>query len=384
MNGVRKAWVDWAVDLTVAAFSATAAVVLHLEVAGDSVLAAGLITSAVHGGAVLLRRRYPRGVLAVLAATAAFYVVLGFPVYMLGPAVLFAMYSAGAGLPGRRSAVAAAAMTAVVALLVLVGPAFPGLASVVFYSVLAGVAWWLGHLVQRSRTAAEEHARRADELAATREELARYAVSEERRRIARELHDVVAHSMTVVAMHAGTGRLVGADNPKAAIEALSTVERLSRDALQEMRRLVGLLRSGSEDDQGLAPAPGLGDLHRLVAEVVAAGMAVDVQAEGPLDLVPPGPALAAYRIVQEALTNAVRHNGAVKAELTVKVSDSELFLLISNGPSDGSGSGQAGGGMGMVGMKERVQLYEGTLDAGPQPGGGYRVQARIPLSLGAG
>jgi signal transduction histidine kinase len=384
MNGVRKAWVDWAVDLTVAAFSATAAVVLHLEVAGDSVLAAGLITSAVHGGAVLLRRRYPRGVLAVLAATAAFYVVLGFPVYMLGPAVLFAMYSAGAGLLGRRSAVAAAAMTAVVALLVLVGPAFPGLASVVFYSVLAGVAWWLGHLVQRSRTAAEEHARRADELAATREELARYAVSEERRRIARELHDVVAHSMTVVAMHAGTGRLVGADNPKAAIEALSTVERLSRDALQEMRRLVGLLRSGSEDDQGLAPAPGLGDLHRLVAEVVAAGMAVDVQAEGPLDLVPPGPALAAYRIVQEALTNAVRHNGAVKAELTVKVSDSELFLLISNGPSDGSGSGQAGGGMGMVGMKERVQLYEGTLDAGPQPGGGYRVQARIPLSLGAG
>jgi signal transduction histidine kinase len=384
MKGLRKAWVDWAVDLTVAAFSGTTAVVLHLEVARDSVLTAGLITSAVHGGAVLFRRRHPLQVLAVLAATAAFYVFLGFPAYMLGPAVLFAMYSAGAGLPSRRSAVAAAAQTGVVAVLVLVGPAFPGFASVVFYSVLAGVAWWLGHLVQRSRTAAEEHARRADELAATREELARYAVSEERRRIARELHDVVAHSMTVVAMHAGTGRLVGADNPKAAIEALSTVERLSRDALQEMRRLVGLLRGGSEDDQGLAPAPGLGDLHRLVAEVVAAGMVVDVHAEGPLDRVPPGPALAAYRIVQEALTNAVRHNGAVKAELTVTVSDEELFLRITNEPSGEAGAGPTGGGMGMVGMRERVQLYEGTLDAGPLPGGGYRVQARIPVSLGAG
>lgn len=377
-----KAWVDWAVDLTVAAFSAAAAVVLHREVAAGLTVTAGLATSAIHGGAVLFRRRYPVPVLAVLALTAGIYVVLGYPVYMLGPAVLFAMYSAGSILRGRVSAVAAAAQTAVVAVLVLAGPAFPGIASVVFYSVLAGVAWWLGHLVQRSRAAAEEHARRADELAATREELARYAVSEERRRIARELHDVVAHSMTVVAMHAGTGRLVAAENPKAAVEALSTVERLSRDALQEMRRLVGLLREGAEDDQGLAPAPGLGDLHRLVAEVVAAGMAVDVHAEGPLEKVPPGPALAAYRIVQEALTNAVRHNGAVKAELTVTVTDTELYLNVTNEtPANRSDAETEGGGMGMVGMKERVNLYDGKLEAGPLPGGGYRVQARIPLSL---
>jgi signal transduction histidine kinase len=370
----------------VAGFSTAAAVVLYLEVVsarspGSTVTAAG-VTAAVHGASVVFRRRHPAPVLAVLALTAAVYVALGFPAYMLGPAVLFAMYSAGAGLPGRTSIVAAAAQTLIVMVLVWLGPAFPGPASVAFYAVLAGAAWWLGYLVRRSRTAAEEHARRADELAATREELARYAVSEERRRIARELHDVVAHSMTVVAMHAGTGRMVAGKDPEAAVASLATVERLSRDALQEMRRLVGLLREGAEDDQGLAPAPGLGDLHRLVAEVVAAGMAVEVHAEGPLDRVPPGPALSAYRIVQEALTNAVRHNGAVKAELRVEVTDTELALTIANeAPADGPAATPDGGGMGMVGMRERVNLYEGTLKAGPTPGGGYLVKARIPLQL---
>jgi signal transduction histidine kinase len=118
------------------------------------------------------------------------------------------------------------------------------------------VAWWLGYLVRGWRTAADEHARRADELAATREELARYAVADERRRIARELHDVVAHSMTVVTMHAGTARLVAADDPTAALSTLGMIERLSREAVTEMRRLVGLLRDDSHSGVGLAPTPG--------------------------------------------------------------------------------------------------------------------------------
>jgi signal transduction histidine kinase len=188
--------------------------------------------------------------------------------------------------------------------------------------------------------------------------------------------------MTVVAMHAGTGRLVAADDPASAVSALATVERLSRDALQEMRRLVGLLRTSAEENDGLAPAPGLGEIHRLVAEVVAAGMAVEVITKGPLDEVPPGPALAAYRIIQEALTNAVRHNGAVRAELRVQVTDSELAIRISNDPpKTGSPAAPDGGGMGMVGMRERVSLYDGTLAAGPLPDGGYGVEARIPLNL---
>jgi signal transduction histidine kinase len=371
------------VDFTVAAFTTSAAVVLHREVAGNGqgvVVAAGLATAAMHGGVVILRRRHPTLVLATLVATGAVYVALGFPAYMLGPAVLCAMYSAGTILKGRVAVIVTAFVVGAVAVLVILGPAFPGFPSVMFYSALVCVAWWLGHLVKRSRLAAEEHARRADELAATREELARYAVSEERRRIARELHDVVAHSMTVVAMHAGTGRLVAADDPAAAVASLTTVERLSRDALQEMRRLVGLLRNSSEDEDRLAPAPGLGEIHRLVAEVVAAGMAVAVHTKGPLEGIPPGPALAAYRIIQEALTNAVRHNGAVKAELRVEVSDSELAIQVSNDPPTDRSHMLDGGGMGMVGMQERVRLYEGTLTAGPLPGGGYRVDARIPLS----
>ncbi|HEX2053969.1 MAG TPA: sensor histidine kinase [Actinomycetota bacterium] len=384
LSGRNVRWVDRAVDAVVAAFATGAAVVLHAEVAAGSppgpLATVGVAAAAVHGASTLFRRSHPVAVLVVLLLSALVTVLLGFPAYMLGPAVLFAMYSAGTQLPRRSSAAAAAAVTTSVALLVAAGPAYPGPASTVFYAVLAAAAWWLGTVVRRSRTAAEEHARRADELAATREELARYAVSEERRRIARELHDVVAHSMTVVAMHAGTGRMVAGKDPSAAVTALATVERLSREALQDMRRLVGLLRAGGEEDDGLAPAPGLADLHRLVAEVVGTGMAVEVKTSGDLDTVPPGPALAAYRIVQEALTNAVRHSGAARAELVVELDESELRISITNGPPEASiATGGDGGGMGMVGMRERVALYDGTLTAGPLPDGGYRVEARIPI-----
>jgi hypothetical protein len=209
---VARRWPeDWSarvIDVTVALFSTAAAVALHSEVIAargqGELLSPALAVAVVHGSAVLFRRKIPLWVLAVMLASAWLYVLMGFPAYMLGPGLVFAMYSGGAGLPRRASSAALAVVEVNVIVLLLVGPSFPGLGSMVLYGGILASSWALGDLLRRWRTAAAEHARRADELAATREELAHYAVVEERRRIARELHDVVAHAMTVVAMHAGT------------------------------------------------------------------------------------------------------------------------------------------------------------------------------------
>ena len=222
-----------------------------------------------------------------------------------------------------------------------------------------------------------EHEQRAAELAAAREELALRAVSEERLRIARELHDVVAHSMTVVALQAGSGRLAGREDPEAAQRALETIEKSSREALADMRRLVGVLREG--EDSLTQPAPGLDDIDRLVEEIAGAGVTVGVTSSGQLDQVPPGMALAAYRVAQEALTNVVRHAGVDEAELTLEASDGALVLVVGNGPPTKPVEPIEGGGHGISGMEERASLYGGTLNAGRTDDGGYRVEATFPF-----
>jgi signal transduction histidine kinase len=382
-------WTGRGIDVVIAVFSTGAAVALHLEVVSArgevGLVTVALAVATIHGSAVLLRKKSPLWVLAVLMATAWLYVWLGFPAYMLGPATVFAMYSAAVQLPRRMSLAAAAIVVANMIALLGAGPGFPGLGSIVLYGGIIVFSWGLGDLVARWRRAAEEHARRADELAATREELAGYAVSEERRRIARELHDVVAHAMTVVAMHAGTGRVAAATDPAAARSSLQTIETVSREALSEMRRLVTLLRDESEDRDDLSPSPGLGDLHRLVGEMVAAGMVVDVQTEGPIREVPPGLSLVAYRTIQEALTNAARHAGQVRTRLKVMAVGDDLVLVVENDPPASFGApSNTRGGTGLVGMRERINLYDGSLITEHLPDGGYRVEAHFPLGPLAG
>jgi signal transduction histidine kinase len=251
---------------------------------------------------------------------------------------------------------------------------------VVLYGGILASSWALGDLLRRWRTAAAEHARRADELAATREELAHYAVVEERRRIARELHDVVAHAMTVVAMHAGTGRLAATTDPTAATSSLHTIEKVSREALSEMRRLVTLLRDESDEESYLSPTPSLGDLHRLVGEMVGAGMVIDVRADGPLDRISAGLSAVAFRTIQEALTNAARHAGPVRARLEVIATEKELAVTVENDPPASEVVSKVGdGGAGLLGMRERVQIYDGSLVTESQPNGGFRVEAHFPL-----
>ena len=208
------------------------------------------------------------------------------------------------------------------------------------------------------------------------------AVTEERLRIARELHDVVAHTMSVVAVHAGTGRMVADDDPAAARQALATIETTTRSALSEMRRMLGMLRSSDGGGPGtLAPAPGLGDLDALVADVVRSGVTVEVRVEGDRGPVPAGVDLAAYRIVQEALTNVIKHAGQVRATVVVRYSGDAITVEVDNDAPVHGDARPAGStvGHGLVGMRERVAMYDGDLHAGPCPSGGFHVAARLPF-----
>ena len=378
-------WWRWAfLDVAIAVIATAAALTLYTEVLGErEPTAFGLVLVIVHGGSLAFRRLWPLAVLAVMLVTAAIYTLgLDLPVYMLGPGTLIAVYTVAAAEERPRSLLALAIVELVMLTLIFVGPSFPDYSSLALFAVLIGAAWFLGDVVRRWRTAAIQHERRAAELAAAREELALRAVSEERLRIARELHDVVAHSMTVVALQAGSGRLAGRQDPEAGQRALETIEKSSREALADMRRLVGVLREG--DDSLTQPAPGLGDIDRLVDEISRAGVTVGVTSSGRLDRVPPGMALAAYRVAQEALTNVVRHAGVDEAELTVEASDGALVLVVGNGPPKRPVEPIEGGGHGISGMEERASLYGGTLIAGSTDDGGYRVEATFPFDRDAG
>jgi signal transduction histidine kinase len=239
-------------------------------------------------------------------------------------------------------------------------------------------AWWLGDGARRRQEAIVAARERAAVLEAAREELARRAVTEERLRIARELHDVVAHSMSIIAVQSGVGAHVLDSQPEEARKALAAVEATSRQALIEMRRLLGVLRAEAEPRGSLAPAPGLADVEALAAEVARAGVRVEVRIEGAPAELPAGLDLSAYRIVQEALTNVVRHAGPATARVAVGYAADRVTVEVVD---DGRGGdpGRDHGGHGIAGMRERAELYGGTLEAGPGPGGGFRVAASLPL-----
>ena len=365
--------------MALAVLAIVASVTLYNEVLGGrNPTGFGVILLVVNGGSLAFRRLWPLGVLAVMLITSVIYtLVLDIPVYMIGPGILIAVYTVAAARERKRSLLALLVVELTMVVLIFVGPSFPGYGSIALFAFIIGVAWFLGDVVRRWRTAAIEHEQRAAELAAAREELALRAVSEERLRIARELHDVVAHSMTVVALQAGSGRLAGGHDPEAAQRALETIEKSSREALADMRRLVGVLREG--DDSLTEPAPSLGDINRLVEEISRAGVTVGVTSSGKLDQVPPGMALAAYRVAQEALTNVVRHAGVDEAELTIEASDGALSIVVGNGPPIRPVEPIEGGGHGIAGMKERAFLYGGTLNTGSTDDGGYRVEATFPF-----
>ncbi|HVD43070.1 MAG TPA: histidine kinase [Gaiellaceae bacterium] len=239
----------------------------------------------------------------------------------------------------------------------------------VFLTITFRVAWLAGKWMQRRRT--KERARVAE-----RAEQAREALRAERARIARELHDVLAHAVSVIVLQARGARHALADRPQEARTAIDAIERTASQALGEMRRLLNVLRA---DDIGatLAPQPSLARMEPLITQVRAAGLPVELQIEGMTRELPAGIDLCAYRIVQEALTNSLKHAGPATAAVVLRYGNDALDVEIAD-----TGTANVNGdlaGLGLAGMRERVALFGGQLESGPRPGGGYLVKARLPL-----
>jgi signal transduction histidine kinase len=377
----------WVFDSALALVAAGLATALFVPIPRSSGLPRGML--ALWYGLVLLhtlplagRRRFPGTVLALVVATGLAGAALGLPPFFLGPAILVAVYSVAAY--GRRW-VSLAGLTVAelgVAALRRTPFKFEGLMFVGFMGILVA-AWLLGHFAHNYRAYAAGLEERTAELERAREELARRAVTEERLRLARELHDVVAHAMSVIAVQSGVGAHVADSRPGEVGKALAAIEVTSRAALTELRRLLGVLRQDGDPQASLAPVPGLANLDVLLAEVAEAGLAVRLRVEGAPAPLPAGVDLSAYRIVQEALTNVIKHAGPAHAQVTIRYRDHEVAVEViddGRGVVAVAGDGGKGTGHGLLGMAERVAAFGGDLEVGPRPGGGFRVAARLPLA----
>jgi signal transduction histidine kinase len=247
----------------------------------------------------------------------------------------------------------------------------------VFPPMFALIAWLAGRgLRTRARLTEELHEAAVRAQEAHEHGIAR-AEADERRRIAREMHDVVAHSVSVMVVQAGGARRILDRDPQRAVEAAAHIEDVGRAALTEMRRLLGMMHQ-ADDDSGRAPQPTLRELDGLIARSRAAGLQVTLAVVGEPRELPPGKDLAAYRVVQEALTNAIKHAGSASTSVTVRWKPSALELeIVDRGGTAMNGTN--GSGHGLVGMEERMRLYDGSLRAGPTAGGGFEVVARLPL-----
>jgi signal transduction histidine kinase len=289
-------------------------------------------------------------------------------------ALLLGSWAAGSLLEPRRATLAFGAVLVAAWVVMLRGPGVPWTEVLWITLPLTGVFVLSAAAARRA-----EEVRVARERAERSEAEAGRAVEEERARITRELHDVLAHSVSVMTVQASAVRRLLKPEQEREREALLTVEETGRQALAEMRRLLGIMRSDAEP-AARAPQPGLGTLPALVEQVRQSGLPVELTIEGdPVEL-PAGVDLSAYRIVQEALTNTLRHAGEAHAWVAVRYGGEDVEIEVAN---DGSSDNGDGAGHGLVGMRERVALCGGVLTAGPREGGGFRIAARLPVAGGA-
>ncbi len=380
-------WFDLALITLLLAVSIAEAVAvgddLRVDTAGD---AWHILLIAFAVVPLLLRRRFPIGV--GIVSTLAFMIDRAaiHPDSISVIALPVALYSIGRHCERPRALVAGMSLTAATLGFTLYGivieAADLGLFNFMLFGVFLVAPLLLGMQLRVSREYLESLEERAEWLEQTREAEARRAVAEERARIARELHDVVAHEVSVMVVQTEAAQRVLHTDPSKATEAMRHVEEAGRDALTEMRRLLGVLRRDGEEALR-SPQPILTQVGGLIEQMQLAGLRVELEVEGQARPLPPGLDLNAYRIVQEALTNALKHAGPdATARVTVRYEPDELQLEIVD---DGRGAAQAlrrtnGSGNGLVGMRERAALFGGVLDAGARPGGGYRVAARLPVS----
>lgn len=329
---------------------------------------------------LLGRRRFP------FAAPAAFWLLAAAVSFVDGRLITF---PAGSYIAGIIAAFllgnVADAVLARVGLVVVLG----GMATIVynrpghstgelfFLPLLFGIAWLAGFAVRTRAEQADAAEARAAQAERERESAARIAVAEERARIARELHDIVAHSVSVMVLQVGAVRHKLPDELADDRDALRGVEEAGRAALAEMRRLLGAMRNDGEDPE-LAPQPGLDSLRALLADVERAGLRVELHLDGDAAPLPRAIDLSAYRIVQEGLTNALKHARATRADVTLRYASDALEIEVRDDGESG-GAGTDGPGYGLLGIRERVKIYGGAMTAGAGPQGGFVLEARLPL-----
>ena len=293
-------------------------------------------------------------------------------------ALLLGFYSVAAYAEERRAILGAAIVGAsilVIDIPRLIAGTNPGdiIPAWLFYTTV----WFIGRALRQHRLQSARLQDLAAQLELEREEKARTAVVEERSRISRELHDVIAHSVSMMVVQAQAAQRLLEGEQHEARQALGSIETTGRQALTEMRRMLGILRR-TDEELALSPQPSLEHLEALIEKVRASGIPVELRVEGEPEPLPPGVGLSAYRIVQEALTNTLKHAGPARAEVMIHYRDDELELEISD---DGAGNGKGEGpGQGLIGMRERVALYGGTLESGKRLDTGYLVRARLPLN----
>jgi signal transduction histidine kinase len=328
----------------------------------------GLPLALLQVAPLLVRRRYPVAVLGVVVSAATLEYALTSLAVPIAPVI--AVYTVAAQLDRRRSLLlsgAAALAFSVVSL------AVDGGAQAIGHLVTLAAAWVFGDNLGTRRAYMHELEEKAERLEREREAEAARAVAEEQARIARELHDVIAHNLSVMVVQAAAANDVFDARPDRARAALRTIEATGRSALGELRRLLGTVRGEAD----FAPQPGLEALDDLVARVRAAGVDVSVQVEGDPQPLPPALDLSAYRVVQEALTNTLKHARATHAAVALRYAPERLDVEVRD---NGTGAGNGGGtGQGLIGMRERVLTFGGSLSAGPADGGGFAVAATFPL-----
>jgi signal transduction histidine kinase len=374
------AWPDWRVDVLpavlIGAFQIGVTHVAGRHQTGRHAFdALGIALLAIAALALIGRRRWPVATLGVAAGATLGFVLLGYPRGPIWLPLVFALFNAmirGYRLVAWGTLVVGYPAFMWLPHLVGAEPRPPSLIAAV------GIAAWLLVLGTVAEIARIRRERRM-EAERMRAEEARRRASEERLRIARELHDVLAHNISLINVQAGVALHLIDEQPEQARTALAAIKQASKEALGELRSVLSVLRQADEAPPPRAPAPSVAHLDGLVSRASAAGLEVRTEVSGTPRTLPTGVDLAAFRIVQEALTNVARHAGPATAVIRVGYGEDDLTVQVED---DGSGTGQGagpGGGNGIPGMRERASALGGELEAGPRPGGGFRVLARLPL-----
>jgi signal transduction histidine kinase len=332
-----------------------------IQAAGITIVCASLV----------IRRRFPLATVAIAACGSILTLAGGVPPQILGVglAAMVISYSFAASLDGARLIVAIVLFAGTWLFRDIIDPQLNG-GDIAIDGVFFGMPFIVGRVVRRRERRVELVSRVADDRTDD-------AVRQERARIARELHDVIAHGMSVMVVQADAARHGLAPGDEETRAALTAIEHTGRESLREMRRLLGLLRDDDNGEAALTPQPGMTSIDALVQSVRQAGLPVDLQVSGETQPLSPGIDIAAYRIVQEALTNALRHAGHTRATVEIEYGERAITLRIEDS-GGGNGGAPSNGGNGLVGMRERALIYGGTFNAGHGPGG-FVVSASLPL-----